>query len=283
MARWMKLLKADPTEWLLEDGNPSVRYLTLTGILDRKETNPGVKRAKAAIMRAGIVPRILSKQRGGCWNEPGRFYTDKYKGTVWQLIVLAEHAADGRDKRVRAACEYVLRNSQDPESFGFSYGQRSGGGGLHGCVIPCLTGNMVWSLVKLGFLEDERVQKGIEWIARYQRFDDGAEKKPAGWPYDRFEMCWGKHTCHLGAVKALKALSAIPERQRNKDASRTLEAACEYFLSHHLYKRSHDLSKVSKPGWLKLQFPLMYQTDVLEIAGILAESGVRDARMEEAL
>ncbi len=284
MARWTKLLKADPVEWLLEESNPSVRYLTLTGILDKKETNPEVKRARADIMRAGVVPRILGKQRNGRWNEPGRFYRDKYKGTVWQLIILAEHEADGGDRRIKAACEYIIRHSQDPDSGGFSYDERSGGpGGLHSGVIPCLTGNMVWSLLKLGFLGDKRIRKGIEWITRYQRFDDGVRKKPAGWPYDRFEMCWGKHCCHLGAVKALKALSAIPDKKRNKDVKKTIDAACGYFLSHHIYKRSHDLSKVSKPGWLKLQFPLMYQTDILEVAGILVDLGVRDARMDDAL
>ncbi|MCX7031473.1 MAG: nitrogen fixation protein NifH [Spirochaetes bacterium] len=284
MADWTKLLKADPTSWLLEESNPSVRYLTLVHILDRKETSAEVKRAKADILRAGVVPRILSRQNKGSWNGPGRFYRDKYKGTVWQLLMLAEHEADGANRKIAAACEYILRCSQDPESHGFSYDQRADEtGGRHGEVIPCLTGNMVWSLVKLGFLGDERVRKGIGWITRYQRFDDGATEKPAGWPYDRYEMCWGRHSCHLGVVKALKALSAIPKRQRNVGINRSIANACEYLLAHHIYKRSHDLSKVSKPGWLRLQFPLMYQTDILEIADILVDLGIRDERMSDAL
>ena len=88
--------------------------------------------------------------------------------------MLAEHEADGGSKHIRNACEYILRYSQDPQSYGFSYDQQNGRiGGRHSGVIPCLTGNMIWSLLKLGFLGDERVQKGIEWITRYQRFDDG--------------------------------------------------------------------------------------------------------------
>jgi hypothetical protein len=284
VADWTKLVKADPTGWLLEESNPSVRYLTLVNILGRKETSAEVKRAKADIMRTGIVPRILSRQSRGSWNGPGRFYRDKYKGTAWQLIILAEHEADGDNKKIQAACEYILRSSQDPESHGFSYDQRGDSpGGLPSEVIPCLTGNMIWSLLKLGFLGDERVQKGIEWITTYQRFDDGAARAPKGWPYDRYEMCWGRHSCHLGVVKALKALSAIPAKHRNRDIKETLAKACEYLLAHHIYKRSHDLAKVSKPGWLKLQFPLMYQTDILEIADLLIGLGIRDERMEDAL
>lgn len=56
----------------------------------------------------------------------------------------------------------------------------------------------------------------------------------------------------------------------------------EFLLIHHIFKKSHDLNKVSKPGWEKLGFPLMYQTDVLEIMEILVNLGVRDQRMEAA-
>jgi hypothetical protein len=284
MAKRMTRLRADPTAWLLGENNPSVRYLTLTNLLEKKETHPDVKRARADIMRTGIVPRILRKQKESSWNADGRFYRDKYKGTVWQLIILAEHEADGGCQQIRDACEYVLRCSQDPESHGFSYDQSSNGlGGRRGEVIPCLTGNMVWSLLKLGFAGDERIQEGIEWIARYQRFDDGVERKPSGWPYDRYEMCWGRHSCHMGVVKSLKALSAIPIAQRTGPVKESISKACDYLLSHHIYRRSHDLAKVSKPGWRKLQFPLMYQTDVLEVASLLTGLGVRDTRMDDAL
>ena len=54
-------------------------------------------------------------------------------------------------------------------------------------------------------------------------------------------------------------------------------------LTHHIYRCSHNLNRTSKPGWLKFGFPLMYQTDVLEIVDILSALGVRDSRMDGAL
>jgi hypothetical protein len=273
-----------PIDWLLEEHNPSVRYLTMTRILGRSEKHPEARNARRQIMRTGVVPRILDRQTDSCWNSPGRFYRDKYRGTAWQLIVLAEHEADRHDPRIRAACEYILEHSQDREGYGFAYDESAGaGGGRHSEVIPCLTGNMVWSLVKLGFLDDERVQRAIEWITTYQRFDDGVAEPPTGWPYDRYEMCWGRHSCHLGVVKALKALTAIPKGRRNAAIKKSIATATDYLLAHHIYKRSHDLSKASKPGWLKLQFPLMYQTDILEVADLLLELGCRDDRMDDAV
>lgn len=162
------------------------------------------------------------------------------------------------------------------------YGSKTGGG-RQSEIIPCLTGNMVWSLIKLGYLKDPRVQKGIEWITTYQRFDDGTGNIPKDWPYYKAEICFGKHTCHMGAVKALKALAGIPRSERSKDVQNTLDNGVEFMLKHHVHKRSHDLSKVSKPGWLRFGFPLMYQTDVLEILRILTGLGYKDKRMQEAV
>ena len=284
MDDWRALLKDDPTEWLLEKNDPSVRYLALTRLLERSESDPDVKEAKEDIMRTGPVPLILSKQReGGFWEDEKRFYLAKYKGTVWQLIILAELGADGTDERIRKACEFILESSQDRESGGFAMSQSAKmGGGRHSEVIPCLTGNMVWSLIRLGYLGDPRVKRGIDWIARYQRFDDGIEKDPTGWPYDRMKICFGRHSCHMGVVKAMKALTEIPEEERSKGVKDTLEKRAEYILLHHVHKKSHDLDKVSKPGWLRFGFPLMYQTDVLEILLILTKLGYKDDRMREA-
>lgn len=283
---WKSKLKADPIDWLLEDNNPSIRYFTLIDILEKSKDNLDVKEAKQEIMKTGKVPIILSKQnKGGYWGDPKRFYKEKYKGTVWQLIILAELGADGKNNNIRKACEFILENSQDKESHGFAYSVSGKiGGGRHSEVIPCLTGNMVWSLIKLGFFDDPRVQRGIKWITSYQRFDDGIKEAAKGWPYDRLKAaCLGRHTCHMGAVKALKALAEIPENKRSPDVKRTIKKGVEYFLIHHIYKRSHDLSRISKPGWLKFSFPLMYQTDVLEILGILTLLGYRDKRMQDAI
>lgn len=275
----------DPVPWLLAGDDPSVRYFTLTDLVGTPADAPEVLAARHAIMTEGTVPRILAAQLDdGHWEGRDRFYTAKYRGTVWQLVILASLGADGSDPRVRAGCEAVLRDAQDLESGGFSLHRAvRSGGGRHSSVIPCLTGNMVWSLIRLGLLDDPRVQRAVDWIATYQRFDDGDGDAPTGWPYDLSEPCWGRHTCHMGVVKALKALAAVPPDRRSPEVERTLADGAEFMLRHHVHKRSHDLATTSRPGWLRLGFPLMYQTDVLEILGILTSLGYRDERMQEAL
>jgi hypothetical protein len=277
-------LNADPVPWLLEEDDPSVRYFALVDLLGVAARDRRATAAKKAIMTRGAVPEILAKQnKGGYWGRPEDFYVrGKYRGTVWQLIVLAELGADPKDPRIRSAGEFVLRVSQDRASGGFAYRGGPDGGGHHSGVIPCLTGNMVWSLIRLGFGGDPRVWRGIEWLTTYARFDDGAGPAPTGWPYDKFEACWGRHSCHSGAAKTLKALAAIPAKERSPEVERTIDAAAEYFLRHHVHKRSRDLSKPVKPKWLKFGFPLMWDSDAPEIFGLLAGLGFRDPRMREA-
>lgn len=278
-------MKANSIEWLLEKNDPSVRYFTLIDILERPEDDSKVIKAKEEIMETGLVPKILAKQEhGGYWGKPEDFYIrSKYKGTVWQLIILAELGADENDKRIGKACEFILENSQDRQSGGFAYFSAKDGGGDHDKILPCLTGNMVWSLVRFGYLDDFRVQRGIDWIVTYQRFDDAIEELPKGWPYDEHEKCFGRHTCHMGVVKALKALAEIPPSKRDENVKNTIQNGVEYILRHHIHKRSHDLSRVSKPGWLKFGFPLMWNTDALEILSILTKLGYKDERMQEAV
>jgi hypothetical protein len=236
-------------------------------------------------MRTGVVPRILELQEPeGCWGKPDSFYTGKYRSTVWQLIILAEHRADGRDARVRRACEFILAHSQDPASGGFSQKRaKRRGGGLPSEVIPCLTGNLVWSLLRLGYQDDERVWHGIDWMTRHLRFDDGGSAPPREWPYERWEMCYGRHSCLMGVVKGLKALAAIPEARRSSAVRRTIRSAVDFLLRHRIYRRSHQLSRVAKPGWTRFGFPRMYQTDVLEVVRLLVGLGCVDRRLDDAM
>ncbi len=270
-------------DWLLQPENPSVRLNTLRFLLDRSKHDSDVLQAAGTINASLPVKTILELQEpDGHWAPEKSFYTGKYKSTVWTLLVLAELGADARDERIQAACEFILENAQHHTSGGFSQ-QGGRNGGQASDVIPCLTGNMLWVLVRFGFLDDPRVQSAIDWIIRYQRFDDGEGKAPSGWPYDNWEICWGRHTCHMGVVKTLKALAEIPEEKRSKTIRQTIERAAEFMLIHHVFKRSHNLARVSKPGWEKFGFPLMYQTDVLEILNLLLDLGYRDPRMAEAV
>lgn len=282
MENWSSLVSTDALEWLLKEDNPSVRYLTLRDLLDRGEDDAEVREAKQRIMAVGVVPKVLAKQEpGGHWGEPEHFYQNsKYKGTVWNLILLAELYADPAEERIRNACEFVLRWSQHRPSGGFSNrGSEENGG--HRSTLSCLTGNMLFALVRLGFKDDERVRKGFEWVSEHQRFDLGpyANKE---WPY-QYDLCWRKHTCRSGAVKVLKAIAEVPPEQRTPGMRKKVEEGTEFLLAQRILYRPPELKEISRKNWLEFGFPLMWNTDLVEILGVLGKLEARDDRIYEAI
>jgi len=70
---WKSVLKADPTNWLLENDNPSVRYFTLKDILERKENDPDVQDARKSIMTMGIVPAFWKNRTATAAGRAGGF------------------------------------------------------------------------------------------------------------------------------------------------------------------------------------------------------------------
>jgi hypothetical protein len=202
---------------------------------------------------------------------------------VWSFIILAEFNADGRNNQIKKTCEYILNISQDRESGGFSSRGNENDGGVHNYINPCLTGNMLWALIRFGFLEDPRVQRGIDFILKYQRLDDGVERFPKGWPYEGRKRCWGKHTCHMGVVKNLKALAEIPPDNRSDRINDFVDKAAEYMLNHHIYKQSHNLDIVAKQEWTQFGFPLMWKIDALDVLDLLLKLGYKDDRMQDAI
>ena len=282
MSSWQSFLKADPIPWLLEPENPSVRYFTLTEILDRPSDDKEVIQARRDIINIGDVPKLMEGQtEGGYWGSIDAFYTPRYKWTAWRFMLLAEFGADGSFPQIRNTAEYLVVHAQI-ENGGFSSRDVSHRqSGVDG--TPCFTGNMVWSFLRLGYIHDPHVQKGIDWLVKYSRFDDGeATSWPAWLPQDPNDFCWGRHTCFRGVIAHLQALAEIPAEKRSIQVNEILNAGVEYLLIHHVYKHSHDLSKpIIK--YTQVGFPLFVDNDMLRMLLFLTRLGIRDARMQDAI
>ena len=95
-------------EWLLQDKQPSVKYLALTNLLDRPEDDPEVQSAKQMMATTGWAADILTKQMpGGWWVGEESFYTPKYLSTNWMLLILADLGLTRADPRIAKACGFM--------------------------------------------------------------------------------------------------------------------------------------------------------------------------------
>jgi hypothetical protein len=244
-------------------------------LLNYPENDPLVIEEKKRIMTVGAVPQILSSQNpGGFWGKSEDFYMrSKYKGTVWNVILLAELGVDNQDKHVRKVCQFILEHVQDSLRGGIVYRHGRNQQPDPKCVIPCLSGNMIYSLIRLGYLDDPRVQHGLEWLATYLRFA-GEQQIPDKYSYSHLHKCFSGHSCYYGIVKGLKALAEVPQMDRSPGIELTTQRATEYILKHHIFKKSHDLNEIAISSWLQLGFPRMWDTDILEILEVLITVGL---------
>jgi len=102
-------------------------------------------------MMKGAVPQILAKQEeGGYWTSPTGCTWPSTRERV-QLIILAEHMATERTRASRRPVSSCWSTRRIMRAVGSpSTTPSKTGGGRHSEVIPCLTGNMVWSLISWG-------------------------------------------------------------------------------------------------------------------------------------
>jgi len=270
-------------EWLLEKDNPSVRYFALKDLLDQLDDDHDVQSARHAIMRSEPIRAILTAQNPiGFWLKPGSGYAGKYRSTTWQILFLAELGADGHNRQVRRGCDYVLEHSQAVNGgfSAFSSKEKVVPSG----AIHCLNGNLIWALIALGYGEDERLQRAVDWLAGASTGDDFS-----GWnstvPGPGFKCgINGGQPCAWGAVKALRALANIPPQLQSPRVKKATQMAAEFLLGHDLAKADYPYTGNVSGEWFKFGFPLSYTSDVLEALQAVSEAGyARDPRLKKAI
>ena len=291
MTTWLQTLQADPLPWLLEEDTPAVRHLTLRRLLDRPGDAPEVQQARAAAMQADPIAAILAAQQPeGFWVKPGPGYNPKYRGTVWQLIFLDQLGADGTDARVRAACAYVLAHTQATTG-GFACwegGSRPEAPPPPSLAIHCLNGNLLRALIGFGWLEDERVQRAIDWQAHAITGEGNVRYYLSGTTGPGF--CCGSNEqlpCAWGAIKALLALARIPAARRAPHVERAIQQGAAFLLSRDPASAAYPAGwgdTAPSPIWFKLGFPLGFVADLLQNLEVLCELGLaKEAQLAGAV
>ncbi len=276
-------------QWLLEADNQPVRYLALTDLLGRPPSDPEVKKAKAACAEYAPTKAILSQYAEYKDEDTDAAYR-KYAGRYWQIIFLGQFRADGRDARVRELAERLIE-SRDWQ------------------LIPqggqCLTANLLSALSLLGYAGHPAVKEATiglaERIVKDKGIDCGVME------YSLLTRCYmaqpklllcfagnGEVRGNPGVVKAvdliaknlianrinvyvpgnkdkwLKVLAKKPDKAKLKGMTvkKWMADQKKKFLS----ETGPGISK-EKPGWLKLGFPLHYNSDILEALYALALCG----------
>ena len=236
--------KAAPVEWLL-DGEPFVRYRTLTDLLGERKNSGQVLSAQRSIARYEPIKRILDRQNpDGYWGGPNDMYTwwPKKDTTFWLLGVLSDFGLTPHNRKLAVACNYVF-STQLP------------GGGFGWAPPPtpsdCFTGILAESLAKLGYMRDRRLQRAYAWLLERQRLDGGFWCKNTGLPGGPREK---EPSCAFATLCVIAALAQCPELKNGHATKRGLAFLLKCWDNRGKIKYAGHDSQIGK-GWEKLKYP----------------------------
>ena len=240
-------LKGDPLPWLLDAGNPSVRYWTLVDILDRPASDPEVREARAAIALQSLAKELFALQHPeGHWgDDETKPYTAQ--GAVAALALLHMLGVPP-DRRTTAGCDSFLRFCQH-DSGGFSLTKR-----LRSGIFPCTSGEHLPFLVYFGLGDDPRVRAAftflIEDLSTVDMLDCGR--------YQHRDCLWG-------AIAGLNGLAVLPTDMRSAQSDQVVTR-----LANELLDAGYDFQGEHK-RWLSFGVPRAW--DLLSALKALAVHG----------
>jgi hypothetical protein len=293
MADWKKSLKADPTDWLLEEDNPAVRYLALRDVVDAGEKE--VKAARRKAHKEGPIAVILENMDpDGWWIHPGYVYVPKCQGTSWSILALAQMGGSiEEDKRIGVACSYLM-------DYALSRGGQFSNTGEAFKTFNCFQGNMLTSLMDLG-CRDARLDTAYEWTARTVTGEgllgrvtrDGlppadnssARCYPMSYILTPLFSCRRLKHCAWAGAKVMMAFSRLPVERRTLLVRRAIDAGVNYFFSHDPATADFPGELALRPDrrWWKFHFPVAGM-DLLQVAEALTALGYgADPRLANTL
>jgi hypothetical protein len=173
---------------------------------------------------------------------------------------------------VKQGCEYLLNHSIASNGAFSVLGKPVPSG-----VIPCLNGNILFALRKLGFGDDPRVQIAARWLVQATTGEGDFQYLKSGTTGPCFACSADNgQSCAWGGNKVLRALSACPEDERTPEMERAIQMGVDFLFSRDPAEADYPYTERVSSTWFKFGFPLSYWSDVLETTAVLADLGHGD-------
>jgi hypothetical protein len=257
---WPKQFKYDPVKPLIESNNPAVFYFTQRDLLQRTVAAP------SASLWTLITPqRIINRQEpGGWWKALGKNEDFYLVETYKQLQTLVyQYEFDKSHPAVAGACEYLFSRQTDEGDFRGFLGNQ---------YAPYYTGVVMALLIKTGYADDPRIEKGFQWLLSMRQNNGGWVIGSPGWLgipdfkwSDITEMVFDKNAptlqsfdksqpfAHSGTGMVLRAFAAHPRYRKSPEA---LKAA--QLLKSHFLKSDNYNSYKHPDNWIRFEYPFWW-------------------------
>lgn len=243
-------------DWLLDPAQPASRYLTLTRLLGKKESDPDVREARARVPSVGWGADLLRhRDPAGWWVRPRGWLEPRFTGTNWNLLALSDLGASRETPEIRTSCEFWMASAP---LRGGGVGGFGKGKGHH-----CYTANMARALLRMGYSEDPRVVKSLDWLVR-------TAHPKGGWTC-RFSTDGPATSRSLDAWEGLSAFAAYPRSKWTAAMQQCVERGVEFYLERELHLQGDRYEP-----WYRFHWPTHYYYDLLVGLDVLTSLGYTD-------
>ena len=215
---------------------------------------------------SGICPSqaawSANNKPNGSWHYPGKTDHPASKAnydlleTYRTLRILVEMYAFQRSHPALAsAAEYIFTCQTDEGDIRGILGNQ---------YMPYYHGAILELLIKAGYADDPRTDKGLQWLLSMRQADGGwiipAQLVPASRKTDqlwagrrRFSRSAPDRTAHLATGMVLRAFAAHPDYQRMPEVITAGER-----LKERLFQADKYNDRKAPSYWLKFQFPFWW-------------------------
>lgn len=236
--------------WLLESPTPSIRYLTLTGVLGKPENDPEVQAARLSISTENPVRHILDKQAPeGYWQIAKHYYSPKYRASHWSMLLLSELGLDPRHAAMQKGMAFMQASFEDDQRLMKSEAPYWG----------CLWGNALRYQLYCGNPHEDFMQTMLDYVVQ---------------DLQQLSRCQYNNglPCAWSVVRGLYGLALIPAKQRSAQMQTAIESGLKFLLEDYdLLAADYPYIEKVHPTWSKLSFPLFYQSDMLLVLRVAKE------------
>jgi hypothetical protein len=281
-----KYLLTNPLPWLLEESDPSIRYLVLRDIIHEKN----ISHEYDLLFASPAIANLMKNRTGDILGDLKNFDVF-YRGSMWCFSEAVARGLDKRTSEIEKTGAFIIQRCQT-DSGGFTFDWKPE------TPAACITGDMMKYLLVAGFY-GASMERGIQWILRNQRHDGGWLHCPLNGYCDYLKFVFFNRSgsgikrdhdksvssCFYATIACLMALEMY--KTGDDSVTKSIRSAADFFLRHKLFKTLDDTPIRPRYGWNEdfrlLGYPVIAQYDILYGLLAVAQAGfLQDSRTGEA-
>jgi len=279
---WRRQLRFDALPALLDSGNEALQYFVRRDLLG-EEVGP----IRGLWQLSGAQKIIRKQQPDGSWIFPGdRKHKDKNYSLIetWKQFrfLVEEYGFTREDSSTSRAAEFLLScQTEDGDIRGFIANQ----------YAPYYTGAIMSLLIKAGYEDDLRIERGFRWLLSMRQDDMGWSGPIITQDFDRKTMYRltsryaepvepdrSRPFSHNWTGMVLRAFAAH-SRYRSSEAAKI----AANLLKSRFFQPDCYASYQAASYWVRFQYPFWWNNLVAALDSVSLIDPSRDEQTEKAI